>query len=104
DEVAMGRPELSAQGKRSIRGAGTTVARWGRAGERAAPARPDQYRPWAGRVLALRAQPWFIAGEMALAGAALALVAVVKAHPGPLPGDIRLTLAWQRLVRPHALP
>jgi membrane-associated phospholipid phosphatase len=39
-----------------------------------------------------------------LAVAALALAAVVRAHPGPLPGEAGLTLAWQELVRPHPFP
>jgi membrane-associated phospholipid phosphatase len=34
---------------------------------------------------------------------ASALVVAVKAHPGPLPGDVELTLWWQHLVRPHRL-
>lgn len=35
--------------------------------------------------------------------AALALDVVVALHPGPLPGDVRLTLVWQQWVLPHPL-
>lgn len=40
---------------------------------------------------------------MALLVAAVALALVVKAHPGPLPDDVPLELADQRLLLPHHL-
>lgn len=52
----------------------------------------------------LRTHRWFIVAELLILIAALILVVIVKGHPGPLPGDVRLTLDWQRLVRPHRLP
>ena len=53
---------------------------------------------------ALRAHAGFVAAELVLVVAALALAAVVRAHPGPLPGEAGLTVAWQDLVRPHPFP
>jgi membrane-associated phospholipid phosphatase len=43
----------------------------------------------------------FIAVELVLVAATLALVVIVKGHLGPLPGDVSITLWWQHLVRPH---
>src|SRR5437588_9483522 len=60
--------------------------------------------PSVGWAPVLRAHAGFIAAELAILVAALALVAIVKGHPGPLPGDVGLILAWQHLVRPYALP
>ena len=65
------------------------------------PARPGLWTSWAP---ALRMHAGFIAAELTILVAALALVAVVLARPEPLPGDVGLTLAWQQLVRPYALP
>jgi membrane-associated phospholipid phosphatase len=66
-----------------------------------ARSRPRHPGPWARWASILCTHAGFVAAELVLAGSAAALVAIVKAHPEPLPGDIRLTLAWQRLVRPH---
>src|SRR2546423_11420082 len=63
-----------------------------------------QASPRPRRAPALRAHPWFIVTEFVILVAALAMIVIVKGHPGPLPGDVRLTLDWQRLVRPYALP
>jgi membrane-associated phospholipid phosphatase len=45
-----------------------------------------------------------LAAGFLLLVAALTLSAIVRWHPGPLPGDVEITLAWQRLVRPHPWP
>jgi membrane-associated phospholipid phosphatase len=45
-----------------------------------------------------------IAAELALLIATVVMVVIVKAHPGPLPGDAGLTVWWQHLVRPRPLP
>ena len=63
--------------------------------------RPVPRGLWINRAPALRLHATFLAAELAIAVAALALTAAVRAHPGPLPGDVGLTLAWQHLVRPH---
>lgn len=47
--------------------------------------------------------PHFAIGEALLLAPALALAAVVARHPGPLPGDVGLTLAEQHLLLPHWL-
>jgi undecaprenyl-diphosphatase len=44
-----------------------------------------------------------IAVEAGLLIGTLVLAGIVKAHPGPLPGDLGLILAWQHLVRPGHL-
>ena len=43
----------------------------------------------------------FIAVELVLLIATLALVVIVKGRPGPLPGDVSITLWWQHLARPQ---
>lgn len=44
----------------------------------------------------------FLATEAALLSAMLVLGLLTRAHPGPFPGDLGLSLAWERLVRPNA--
>ncbi len=43
----------------------------------------------------------FIAGEIILAVLILALAVAVKGHPAPLPGDVGISVTWQRLLLPH---
>jgi undecaprenyl-diphosphatase len=69
-----------------------------------ADTRVAQAGPLARWTPVLRAHVGFVVAELVILVAALALVAVVKAQPGPLPGDVGLTLAWQRLVRPYPWP
>jgi len=45
----------------------------------------------------------FLPAALVLLVAALALDALVAAHPAPFPGDVGLLLAWQHLVLPHRL-
>jgi hypothetical protein len=45
----------------------------------------------------------FIAIELVLLAAFIALTVIVTGHLAPLPGDVGLTLWWQHLVRPHHL-
>jgi membrane-associated phospholipid phosphatase len=45
----------------------------------------------------------FIAVELMLLIAVLCMAVIVKGHPGPLPGDVDISLWWQHLVRPHHL-
>lgn len=46
----------------------------------------------------------FFVVELLLLIAALTMVVIVKGNPGPLPGDVGITLAWQEAVRPHPVP
>jgi undecaprenyl-diphosphatase len=59
----------------------------------------QQRRPWQVELAGVPVIPLVIA-LMLLAGT-LVLAVLVAAHPGPLPGDVGLTLWWQHLVRPH---
>lgn len=43
----------------------------------------------------------FLAVETMLLVALVALGIIVRLHPGPLPGDLGLSLAWQHLIRPN---
>lgn len=69
-----------------------------------APARPVLHRLRIGPIAAPRLHPGFLVAQLVLLAAALGLTALAKANPGPLPGDVGITLAWQHLVRPHPLP
>ena len=51
--------------------------------------------------LLVRTHARLIAAAVTLLVATIVLSALVKVHPGPLPGDISLTLAWQHLILPH---
>jgi membrane-associated phospholipid phosphatase len=53
---------------------------------------------------AVRTHTGFVPAVLALLVAALALDALVAAHPAPLPGDVGLILAWQHLILPHPWP
>lgn len=44
----------------------------------------------------------FIAAEVIFLALVLLLGIIVKTHPGPLPGDVGLTLGLQHWLRPHA--
>jgi membrane-associated phospholipid phosphatase len=46
----------------------------------------------------------FFLVELLLLIAAITMVVIVKGNPGPLPGDVRIILAWQEAVRPHHVP
>ena len=69
-----------------------------------APTSLDLRRPRLGPIPVPRMHPAFLVAQLALLAAALGLTALAKANPGPLPGDVGITLAWQHLVRPHPLP
>ncbi len=69
-----------------------------------ADTRVAQTGPLARWTPVLRAHVGFVVAELVILVAALALVVAVKAQPGPLPGDVGVTLAWQRLVRPYPWP
>src|SRR5690348_2071632 len=62
------------------------------------PVRPSVWDRWA---LRLRTRKDIIGVEVVLLLVLLALIVIVKAHPGPLVGDVGLTLWWQHLVLPH---
>ncbi len=49
---------------------------------------------------AVRRQRKFLTVEATLLAAMLALGIAARLHPGPFPGDLGLSLTWQRLVRP----
>ena len=51
-----------------------------------------------------KARTRFLLVELLILLAALTMVVIVKGNPGPLPGDVWITLAWQEAVRPHYLP
>ncbi len=69
-----------------------------------APTSLDLRRPRISPIPVLRMHPAFLVAQLVLLAAALGLTALAKANPGPLPGDVGITLAWQQLVRPHSLP
>lgn len=56
-----------------------------------------------GWVPAIRAHAGFIVAELLILIALLALITLVKDHPGPLPGEVDFTLEVQRIVRPLTL-
>lgn len=53
-----------------------------------------------GRTPALSRRRAVITVEVLLLAGTLTLAGIVKVNPGPLPGDLDMTIAWQHLIRP----
>lgn len=67
----------------------------------AADARPVQGVRQARRAPILQGHWPLIVTELALLLGTLVLAVIVKIHPGPLPGDLDMTITWQHLIRPN---
>lgn len=64
------------------------------------PLAPARTGPWSTAEIVLRDNAGFLAAELVFVAGIVALSIAVLAHPGPLPGDVGLTLWWQHLALP----